>query len=285
MIQFTGEKMAKSVGNIAPLHEVLDAPRPRRASSCTSCSGHYRQPLAFSEDELEDADAPRAAHPRRAAAAGRRRARARRTWPRHSDAFFDALANDFNTPTALAALFEWVREANRRGARRRRRRPARDARRARARRADAAATRPATRPRSTRRRASCSSSASRRARERDFASGRPHPRASCAALGWEIRDGPAGPRAGPAAPGRDRLRAQPRPRGAARPARGERAARSGRRARAAREPWLRSAPSRGSSAPRSSSAAAARSAHQGICADAGPYPYAAADELLAAPSR
>ena len=24
MIQFTGEKMAKSVGNIAPLHEVLD---------------------------------------------------------------------------------------------------------------------------------------------------------------------------------------------------------------------------------------------------------------------
>jgi cysteinyl-tRNA synthetase len=33
----------------------------------------------------------------------------------HKDEFFDALANDFNTPTALAALFEWVREANRRG--------------------------------------------------------------------------------------------------------------------------------------------------------------------------
>ena len=29
------------------------------------------------------------------------------------DAFFDALANDFNTPEALARLFEWVREANR----------------------------------------------------------------------------------------------------------------------------------------------------------------------------
>jgi cysteinyl-tRNA synthetase len=27
--------------------------------------------------------------------------------------FFDALANDFNTPRALAAVFEWVREANR----------------------------------------------------------------------------------------------------------------------------------------------------------------------------
>ena len=31
------------------------------------------------------------------------------------EAFFDALANDFNTPAALAAMFEWVREANRRG--------------------------------------------------------------------------------------------------------------------------------------------------------------------------
>jgi cysteinyl-tRNA synthetase len=28
--------------------------------------------------------------------------------------FFAALADDFNTPTALAAVFDWVREANRR---------------------------------------------------------------------------------------------------------------------------------------------------------------------------
>ena len=34
MIQFTGEKMAKSVGNIAPLHEVIEQYGPRR-SSCT----------------------------------------------------------------------------------------------------------------------------------------------------------------------------------------------------------------------------------------------------------
>ena len=32
----------------------------------------------------------------------------------HRDGFFDALAEDFNTPMALASLFEWVREANRR---------------------------------------------------------------------------------------------------------------------------------------------------------------------------
>jgi len=30
--------------------------------------------------------------------------------------FFDALADDFNTPIALAAVFDWVREANRREA-------------------------------------------------------------------------------------------------------------------------------------------------------------------------
>ena len=38
----------------------------------------------------------------------------------HRDAFFDALADDYNTPRALAALAEWIREANRaEGARRR----------------------------------------------------------------------------------------------------------------------------------------------------------------------
>ncbi len=33
----------------------------------------------------------------------------------HAEAFFAALADDFNTPKALACLFEWIREANRRG--------------------------------------------------------------------------------------------------------------------------------------------------------------------------
>src|SRR6202035_4352845 len=33
----------------------------------------------------------------------------------HKEAFLDALANDFNTPAALDALFKWIREANIRG--------------------------------------------------------------------------------------------------------------------------------------------------------------------------
>jgi len=31
----------------------------------------------------------------------------------YRDAFFDALADDFNTPRALAAMADWIREANR----------------------------------------------------------------------------------------------------------------------------------------------------------------------------
>jgi len=54
MVQMTGEKMAKSAGNIAPLHEVLAA-HDASAVVMYLISGHYRQPLAFSEAQLEDA--------------------------------------------------------------------------------------------------------------------------------------------------------------------------------------------------------------------------------------
>ena len=56
MIQFTGEKMAKSVGNIALLHEVI-AQCGSEAVVMYLISGHYRQPLAFSEAALEQAQA------------------------------------------------------------------------------------------------------------------------------------------------------------------------------------------------------------------------------------
>src|ERR1700684_3555865 len=56
MIQFTGEKMAKSVGNIALLHDVLDQ-YGAEAVVMYLISGHYRQPLAFSQAALEQAGA------------------------------------------------------------------------------------------------------------------------------------------------------------------------------------------------------------------------------------
>jgi cysteinyl-tRNA synthetase len=113
MVQQEGEKMAKSVGNIFLLHAALDE-YGRDAVLMYLLSGHYRQPLAFSAERLEEAGAR----------VDRIREAGRRLAPGASPAdmaplrerFFDALADDFNTAEALAAVFEWVREANRRDA-------------------------------------------------------------------------------------------------------------------------------------------------------------------------
>ncbi len=106
-----GAKMGKSLGNIAPLHEVLDD-HGRDALIMYFCGAHYRQPIAFGPQPLAQA----AANVARVREAGARldagpsptemeplRAR-----------FLAALADDFNTPQALAAVFDWIREANRR---------------------------------------------------------------------------------------------------------------------------------------------------------------------------
>ena len=109
MIQSTGEKMAKSVGNIAPLHEVLAGYGPE-AVVMYLLSGHYRQPLAFSEEALEQA----AANVRRIREAARRLAAgedSRAELEPLRDQFFEALRRDFNTAEALAALNEWLRAA------------------------------------------------------------------------------------------------------------------------------------------------------------------------------
>jgi cysteinyl-tRNA synthetase len=103
------QKMSKSVGNITGLAETLDEVGPE-ALVLYFTAGHYRQPLAFSRERLDAA----------ARAAARIREAGRRVGPgespgelaAHRDAFFEALADDFNTARALAALFEWISAAN-----------------------------------------------------------------------------------------------------------------------------------------------------------------------------
>ncbi len=108
MIQFTGEKMAKSVGNIALLHDVLEQ-RGAEAVVMYLISGHYRQPLAFSEAALEQAQA----NVKRIREAGRRLSAGDSPSQLASlrDRFFDALARDFNTAEALSVLNEWIGQA------------------------------------------------------------------------------------------------------------------------------------------------------------------------------
>jgi cysteinyl-tRNA synthetase len=112
MVRMGSEKMAKSVGNIRLLHGALDE-HGRDALVMYFAGGHYRQPIAFSADALTEAG--RAVDRIRELC---RRLDAGAPDPEgldgHVERFFDALADDFNTPTARAVLFEWVAEANRR---------------------------------------------------------------------------------------------------------------------------------------------------------------------------
>jgi cysteinyl-tRNA synthetase len=114
MVELGAEKMAKSIGNIAPLHEVIDE-YGRDVVILYFCGAHYRQPIDFSAAALAQARAN----------VTRLREVARKLVPGASppelaplrERFFASLAEDYNTPSALAALWEWVREANRGAAR------------------------------------------------------------------------------------------------------------------------------------------------------------------------
>ncbi len=109
MLQLGGEKMAKSEGNIALLPEVLDA-HGRDTVIMFFCGGHYRGPLQLDDSSLADA----AARVRRIREAGRGlEPGPSAPWSAELRAtFFAALADDFNTPRALAAVADWVRAAN-----------------------------------------------------------------------------------------------------------------------------------------------------------------------------
>jgi cysteinyl-tRNA synthetase len=114
MIQMAEEKMSKSVGNIFQLSEALDR-HGRDTVVAYLVSGHYRQPLEFSEQALTEAAArvERIRNFVRELPSGEDSGEDAFVAARR-EAFLEALADDFNTPRALAALFELVAEGNRR---------------------------------------------------------------------------------------------------------------------------------------------------------------------------
>ncbi len=123
MIETDAAKMSKSEGNIFQLSEALDR-YGREAVVAYLISGHYRQPLAFGAEQMEEAVA-RVERLRNffrehaLGAPGEESAGKQRGGPGDSspgargEAFREALADDFNTPRALAEVFELVAEANR----------------------------------------------------------------------------------------------------------------------------------------------------------------------------
>jgi cysteinyl-tRNA synthetase len=56
MLRFTGEKMSKSVGNVATIQEVI-AEWGREAALLFFLTGHWRKPIDFSEETMTAARA------------------------------------------------------------------------------------------------------------------------------------------------------------------------------------------------------------------------------------
>jgi cysteinyl-tRNA synthetase len=129
MIETSDSKMSKSEGNIFQLSEALDR-YGREAVVAYLISGHYRQPLAFGGEQMEEAvarverlrnffrdkavGAPVGGSPDKIrGVSGDPSPGAQAGAAPRLEAFRDALADDFNTPRALAEVFELVGEANR----------------------------------------------------------------------------------------------------------------------------------------------------------------------------
>jgi cysteinyl-tRNA synthetase len=100
MLQFTDEKMSKSVGNVVTMQEAL-ARYGREALLVFFLTGHWRKPIDFSEETMAAAAARaesfREVFRNPSVAAGEDE------WER----FAATLDDDFNTPEALAVMHGW----------------------------------------------------------------------------------------------------------------------------------------------------------------------------------
>jgi cysteinyl-tRNA synthetase len=119
MMQLSGEKMSKSLGNIIPMKEIIDRGLGQ-AFRLMVLQSHYRAPLTFSEENLEAAE--RGLERLRIAA---RPKYTPLTTPQGDPAelvtatdnadriFHESMDDDFDTPGAIAALFDLARAINR----------------------------------------------------------------------------------------------------------------------------------------------------------------------------
>ena len=113
MVELAAEKMSKSEGNIFGLAEALDAYGPEAVVAFLA-SGHYRQPLEFSDAGAERGRRTGGADPQLPAQSPSLDGEEDAYVAERREALLEALADDFNTPRAFAALFELIAEANRR---------------------------------------------------------------------------------------------------------------------------------------------------------------------------
>jgi cysteinyl-tRNA synthetase len=100
MLEFGGEEMHKSIGNVVTLEDALDR-WGRDTLLVFFLTGHWRKPLAYTEETLTAAAAR--AERFRDVFRGPSEPAPEGAWER----FAAALDDDFNTPEALAVMHEW----------------------------------------------------------------------------------------------------------------------------------------------------------------------------------
>jgi cysteinyl-tRNA synthetase len=119
MLQLSGEKMSKSIGNLVTIEDFL-ANHPADALRMLVLNSGYRNPLSYSEDILDQAEKGierlrSALKPElpgaKGAAAGSLEALAKQV-EASKTAFVDSMDDDFNSAGALAGLYELVRAIN-----------------------------------------------------------------------------------------------------------------------------------------------------------------------------
>jgi cysteinyl-tRNA synthetase len=119
MLQMGGEKMSKSLGNIVSIKDFLTQ-RDADVMRMLVLSGNYRAPLVFNEETQDAAEkslerlksafrpAPTSAQGLSPEAASALANQTETT----QQSFVDAMDDDFNTPLAIAALYELVKAIN-----------------------------------------------------------------------------------------------------------------------------------------------------------------------------
>jgi cysteinyl-tRNA synthetase len=109
MLNVDGEKMSKSLGNFVTLGAILDRFDPR-AFRLLVLQTHYRRQMEIGEKELIDAE--KAVERVDTLMRRARRAELPAAAPGELAPFIDAMDDDFDTPAAVAFIFELVRDAN-----------------------------------------------------------------------------------------------------------------------------------------------------------------------------
>ena len=109
-VRVNEEKMSKSLGNFFTVREILERYRPEEVRYFILTS-QYRSPLNYDDEHLQQR--PRRPDPLLYGPARPARRRARGRARPSGSASRAAMDDDFNTPEALAVLFDLVREINR----------------------------------------------------------------------------------------------------------------------------------------------------------------------------